>query len=331
MSNVFLIPGTIISGNEASEKSGFYLKESGNKALIVTDKMMVHWKCSKINQPLVVERQQYGPFIILKNSFLEIDSYYINAKEEPYMMSITLAIYIFIVQFMSFIIKGLVGFGNPLLSNPLMAMQLDNKVITPANLLLDTPINAWIVWKNRKAFSIKKTMPVVILIMLGVIPGTLFLKMGSPWIIKVFLGVFIIGLGIEMAIRDRSKTIKSNRVLKIIISISSGFMAGLFGINMLFLTYFERTAIDRNEFRSNVCFVFLFENVFRFFVYAATGVFQPIVFQIFAISIPAAVLGVLVGSKIDKKIDEKVVNQLVITTFILGGFSIFVKALIFKE
>jgi hypothetical protein len=37
MSNVFLIPGTIISGNEASEKSGFYLKESGNKALIVTD------------------------------------------------------------------------------------------------------------------------------------------------------------------------------------------------------------------------------------------------------------------------------------------------------
>jgi uncharacterized membrane protein YfcA len=247
------------------------------------------------------------------------------------MMSITLGIYIFIVQFMAFIIKGLVGFGSPLLSNPLMAMKLDNKVITPANLLLDTPINAWIVWKNRKVFSVKKTAPIVILIMLGVIPGTLFLKIGTPWIIKVLLGVFIIGLGIEMVTRNRSGTIKPNVALKIIISIASGFMAGLFGINMLFLTYFERIAIDRNEFRSNVCFVFLVENIFRFIVYAATGVFQPVVFQIFAISVPAAVLGVFVGSKIDKKLDEKMVNQLVIATFILGGISILIKALIFKE
>ncbi|SFM29415.1 sulfite exporter TauE/SafE family protein [Pelosinus propionicus] len=245
-------------------------------------------------------------------------------------MSITLAVFIFTVQFMAFIIKGLVGFGNPLLSNPLLAMRLDNKVITPANLLLDAPINAWIVWKNRKAFSIKKTMPIVIFIMLGVIPGTLFLKMGSAWIIKGLLGTFIIGLGIEMITRNRSKTITPNMMLKRIVSITSGFMAGLFGINMLFLTYFERITIDRNEFRSNVCFVFLVENIFRFIVYAAAGVFQPIVFQIFAISVPAAVLGVFVGSRIDKRIGEKLINQLVIVTFILGGISILIKSLILK-
>ena len=34
---------------------------------------------------------------------------------------------------------------------PAHAMKLDNKVITPDKLLLDTPINAWIVWKNCKA------------------------------------------------------------------------------------------------------------------------------------------------------------------------------------
>ncbi|SFM29435.1 Iron-containing alcohol dehydrogenase, partial [Pelosinus propionicus DSM 13327] len=41
MSNVFLIPRTIISGNDALEKSGSYLKKCGNKAFIVTDNMMV--------------------------------------------------------------------------------------------------------------------------------------------------------------------------------------------------------------------------------------------------------------------------------------------------
>lgn len=41
MSNVFLIPGTIISGNGALEKAGSYFRKAGNKALIVTDNIMV--------------------------------------------------------------------------------------------------------------------------------------------------------------------------------------------------------------------------------------------------------------------------------------------------
>nr|WP_092072221.1 sulfite exporter TauE/SafE family protein [Dendrosporobacter quercicolus]NSL48623.1 sulfite exporter TauE/SafE family protein [Dendrosporobacter quercicolus DSM 1736]SDM38648.1 hypothetical protein SAMN04488502_104109 [Dendrosporobacter quercicolus] len=247
------------------------------------------------------------------------------------MLSFALASYIFAVQMVSFMIKGLVGFGNPLLSTPLMAMYLNNHVITPANLLLDMPVNAWIVWKNRKNFSLKKTLPVLLLVMLGVIPGTLFLKMGSPWVIKAVLGIFIIGLGLEMITRKRDSQLKPNPWLQIVISFSSGIMAGLFGINMLFLAYFERTSSDRNEFRSNVCFVFLFENIFRTIVYTATGVFQPIVFQLFALSIPAAVIGVIAGNKIDRRLEGKTVNHLVIIVFILGGISILLKALIFKN
>jgi alcohol dehydrogenase class IV len=41
MANVFLIPRTIITGKEALAKSASYLKRSGKKALIVTDKIMV--------------------------------------------------------------------------------------------------------------------------------------------------------------------------------------------------------------------------------------------------------------------------------------------------
>lgn len=41
VANVFLIPRTIITGKEALAKSASYLKRSGKKALIVTDKIMV--------------------------------------------------------------------------------------------------------------------------------------------------------------------------------------------------------------------------------------------------------------------------------------------------
>lgn len=246
-------------------------------------------------------------------------------------MTLTLGIYLFVVQFFAFIIKGLVGFGNPLLSGPLLAMKLDNRVITPGNLLLDLPVNTYIVVKNRHSFDAKVALPVAFWIILGVIPGTMFLKLSSPWVIKALLGVFIIGLGIEMLTRDRAKAIAPSKAVRAVISLVSGVMAALFGINLLFLAYLERVAENRQQFRTNVCFVFLIENAFRAVVYFWNGLFTPMTLAITAISIPAAVLGIYVGGRIDKRMDEKLAKKLVIAVFILGGASILIKALIFQS
>ena len=246
-------------------------------------------------------------------------------------MSASLIIYIFIVQFFAFIIKGLVGFGNPLLSSPLLAMKTDNSVITPGNLLLDLPVNAWMVFKNRHSFKAKASIPVAVCCMLGAIPGTLLLKTTAPWIIKVVLGIFIIGLGIEMATRGRAKAVKEpSKVVMFAASFISGIMAGLFGVNMLFLAYMERVTVNREQFRSNVCFVFLIDNIFRTVVYAVNGLFTSSSLWLSAVSIPAALLGVLVGSRIDKYIDEKTAKNIVIAVFILDGASILIKSLIMK-
>lgn len=246
-------------------------------------------------------------------------------------MTLSLAFYLFVVQFLAFIIKGLVGFGNPLLSSPMMAMKMDNKFISPANLMLDLPVNAYIVVKNRKNFDAKTALPVALFIMIGVVPGALFLKAGEAWLIKAILGVFIILLGVEMATRSRIKTtFQPNAVVRSLVSLASGIMAGLFGINLLFLAYMERVAANRQQFKSNVCFVFLLENAFRAIVYLCTGIFNLFTIQVAAISVPAAVLGIFVGSLIDKKLDEAAAKKLVITVFIIGGVSILVKALFFR-
>ena len=137
---------------------------------------------------------------------------------------------VFLSQLAGFVIKGLAGFGNPLLTTPLMAMRLDNVVITPTNILLDLPVNAWISWRARHSFQIRQVLPVLIAILLGVIPGTLLLKLGTPWIIKALLGVFIIGLGVEMLLRNRSHGITPRSWLRNLLSFASGVMSGLFGI-----------------------------------------------------------------------------------------------------
>ncbi|WP_283674281.1 sulfite exporter TauE/SafE family protein [Butyricicoccus sp. Marseille-Q5471] len=245
-------------------------------------------------------------------------------------MTPSLAVYIFIIISCAFVVKGLAGFGDPLISNPMLAMRLDNKDITPALLPVSLILNAFIVLKNRAAFSLRSVAPIAVWVLLGIIPGTMLLKLGAPWILKVVLGLLIIGLGVEMLTRDRAKDMKANPAVQAIMSFLSGVTAGLFGINLLFLIYLERTSKGRSEFRANVCFVFFLENLFRTFVYLYNGIFTAFTLQITAITVPAAFLGMWIGSQIDKRIDETRIRKLIIYVFILGGLSTLIKALLLQ-
>lgn len=247
-------------------------------------------------------------------------------------MTLDLAIFIFAAQFIGYIVKGLAGFGNPLIANPIMAMRIDNLQITPGVLLVDMFVNIYISVKNRKSFITRLAIPIAVCIMIGVIPGTLFLKIGSQWVIKALLGVFIIGLGVEMLTRKENvdPNRKNHPVVMALISVLSGFLSGLFGINMLFLAYLNRYVSNRHQFRANVCFIFCFENVFRLIMYLINGMLNTFTLWITVLSVPAAALGLWIGGRIDLKLSEKKANLIMNLVFILGGLSILVKALIFK-
>lgn len=243
-------------------------------------------------------------------------------------MTLSLGIYIFIVIAFSFIIKGLVGFGDPLLFNPLLSIRIDNKHISPGLLPVSLLLNAVIVYRSRKSIHPKKLMPICFWMVLGIIPGTLLLKYGSSWGLKVALGVLIILLGLEMLTRSEEATAKPNPVLMAVMSFSSGVTSALFGINLLFLVYLERTSTDRDEFRGSICLVFLIESIFRLLVYGANGIMTTFSMQIAAISIPAALLGMWVGTQIDKRIDDTLIRKLIVYVFIIGGISTVIRALV---
>ena len=54
----------------------------------------------------------------------------------------SMILFIFLVQLAAYTLKWLIGFGNPLISAPLLAMRLDNTLITPGSLLPDLVIRS---------------------------------------------------------------------------------------------------------------------------------------------------------------------------------------------
>lgn len=241
-----------------------------------------------------------------------------------------LCVAIFSINFLAFFIKGIAGFGDPLISSPLLSFYFDNRVISPNNLLLSVPLNAHIAWKNRHAFSARATLPILVFMLLGLIPGTLLLKYATSWTLKAGLGFLTLGLGAEMITRDRSKPIAPDKYVMALVCFCSGITSGLYGINLFFLAYMERTTSERQSFRGNVCFVFLVENISRALMYAIGGVFTMEVLFLAALSLPGMLSGFLAGSLMDRRLSDKTVRNIVISMFMLGGFSILLKALIWR-
>ncbi len=235
------------------------------------------------------------------------------------------------IEFFCFFIKGLAAFGDPLISNPLLSMVMDNKVISPTNLFMQTPLNAYMVWKNRKAFTIRKLLPILISILCGVVPGVFLLKYATSWTLKAFLGVLVIGIGAEMLIRNKSKPVKPSKLLMVVMSFFSGVTAGLYGINLFFVAYVERITDTREAFRGNVCFVFLVENVFRMIVYIVSGVITKDVLILTLVTMPGSLLGFFVGSRVDRRLTEKTIRSIIIAMFMTGGVSILIKALVLRS
>ena len=239
--------------------------------------------------------------------------------------------FIFLVQLLAYTVKGLIGFGNPLISGPVLAMGLDNVVITPGTLLLDCPVNGFITWKNRRSFQWRRILPLLLANMCGVIPGTLLLRFSLPWIIKTLLGVVVIFLGLEMATRSLRPVWagKDRPWLRLAVSFLSGACSGLFGINMFIVAYLQRTAKDYSEFKGSMCFLFFGENVFRLCTYAQGGLLTGEVLVFGLVSVPAAGLAMFLSGKLGPRMKEDSLQKAAIVLFILGGVSIIVKSLLF--
>jgi uncharacterized membrane protein YfcA len=245
-------------------------------------------------------------------------------------ITLQLGIIVFAVAFVCFFIKGLAAFGDPLISNPALSLLMDNQVISPMNLLLQAPLNGWISWKNRKNFSIRKSLLMLACIFCGIIPGVLLLKYATSWTLKAFLGILVVGIGLEMITRNRAKPSGENRLVMALVSFCSGITAGLYGINLFFVAYVERTTKDRAAFRGSVCFIFFIENVARLILYIVTGILTRHIVALSLIALPGMLAGFVLGSRVDKKLSEAVVRRVIIAMFMLGGMSILLKSLIWR-
>lgn len=178
---------------------------------------------------------------------------------------------------------------------------------------------------GAKSISPKIVLPLVALIY-GMIPGAFFLKLGNEQLLKVILGIAIVLLGVEMALRERSLAKhgpkKSNPIVLTLIGLGSGVLCGLFGVGAFLAAYISRTTSNQSQFKANFCCVFLLENIFRIGLYLYTGLLTMESLTTALWLIPAVVVGMACGIRASAKIPEKTAKNIVVVLLILSGLSL---------
>lgn len=133
-----------------------------------------------------------------------------------------------------------------------------------------------------------------LLVIVGSIPGVLFLKNVDTSIIKMFFGVVIIIIGLEMLLREfQTKKIKQSKVILGTIGVLSGLLCGIFA-----------------------------ENTFRIILYGLWGIITLNILKQAIILIPLMVIGLVLGMFSGKFLDEKVIKKLVIAMLIVSGIAL---------
>jgi uncharacterized membrane protein YfcA len=104
---------------------------------------------------------------------------------------------------LAYFVKGITGFGNTLVMGSLFSFAVSNRLTTPLDLLFSIPTNTFIAWRERKNISLKVVIPLSLMLLAGILPGTFLLKTGNDRILKAGLGIVIVGIAIEMFCRHQ--------------------------------------------------------------------------------------------------------------------------------
>ncbi len=227
----------------------------------------------------------------------------------------------------AFFIKGLCGFANTLVFSAILSFGSANINITPVELLLGFPTNLILAWKERKSIQWKLCIPLMLLVLAGNLPGIFLLKNTDSRTVKIFFGIVIVFIGMEMFFREYyPRKARESRAVLVCIGILSGILSGMYGIGAMLAAYVGRVTRDSASFKANMCAVFITENLFRIFLYITAGILTKQTAVWAACLYPAMLAGLFAGMKSSSLLDEGIVKKLVILMLILSGGALIVQS-----
>jgi uncharacterized membrane protein YfcA len=204
-------------------------------------------------------------------------------------------------------VNGALGYGFSSITVPLALLFLSNRVLNPALVLLEVPLNAYMLWVNRAAVTRiwRRVLPLVLGLAPGVTMGTLIVSHVSPEWLKLGTYVVLLPLILVQAAGYR-RAIRAERPAGLAFGAGVGVLYAVTTISGPPLAVaLNNQGLSRQEFRAALGLVRLAESSLTAVAYAAAGLFGRGSLALLPPILPSVIVGVPIGAVVIRHVREE--------------------------
>jgi uncharacterized protein len=197
-------------------------------------------------------------------------------------------------------VNGALGYGFSSITVPLALLFLSNRVLNPALILIEVPLNAYVLWVNRESLPQvwRRVMPMIVGLIPGVVAGTFAVSSVSPDWLKLYTYVVLLPLILLQAAGFR-RPIKSERSAGVAFGAGVGVLYSVTTISGPPLAIaLNNQGLEKREFRAALGVVRLAESSLTAVAYLWAGLFTAPSFGLVPWIVPSVLLGVPIGAQI---------------------------------
>jgi uncharacterized membrane protein YfcA len=201
-------------------------------------------------------------------------------------------------------INGALGYGFSSITVPLALLFLSNRLLNPALVLIEVPLNAYVLWVNRDAVPgvWRRVRPIVFGLVPGVLAGTLLVSRVSPDWLKFYTFIVLLPLILVQAAGLR-RPIKSECCAGLVFGGGLGVLYSVTTISGPPLAIMlNNQGYAKREFRAALGVVRLAESSMTAVAYLSAGLFTTSSISLIPWIVPSVALGVPLGSLVIRRL-----------------------------
>lgn len=217
-----------------------------------------------------------------------------------------------VIAFGAAIVNGALGYGFSSITVPLALLFLTNRVLNPALVLVEVPLNAYVLWVNRAALPLvwRRVLPIVVGLLPGVAVGTLIVSQVHPGWLKIATYALLLPLILVQAAGWR-RPIRAERSAGLAFG---GGVGALYAVTTIsgppLAVALNNQGFSKQEFRAALGFVRLAESTLTAVAYLAAGLYSRDSFALIPQILPSVAIGVPLGALVITRLQPETFRRI---------------------
>ncbi|HEY7060309.1 MAG TPA: sulfite exporter TauE/SafE family protein [Chloroflexota bacterium] len=209
-------------------------------------------------------------------------------------------------------VNGALGYGFSSLTVPVALLSYTSRLINPALVLVEVVLNSYVVFINRESLPRvwKRTLPILIGLVPGVLVGSAILSHVAPGTIKVITYTVLLPLILLQASGFR-RYIHSERAIGVPFGTGLGVLYSVTTISGPPLALlFNNQGYVRQDFRAGLALVRIVESTLTAVAYYFLGLYSLESTQLLWAILPSVVIGIPLGAFLIQRIEAETFRRI---------------------